>query len=119
MALVAPGDINNANKMAASVLQYDVANANDYQEEAAKRYYDGDLPGAVKAINAAADAVPTSPRFHAELVNGPNGPMRVKGYWQRSQWPSAMAAGGCASSHTERGQPVAAVDGAGEPSRQI
>jgi hypothetical protein len=66
--LVAQGDIVGANKMAASVLQYDVANANQYQEEAAKRYYDGDLPGAVKAINAAADAVPSGQRFHAELA---------------------------------------------------
>ena len=66
--LLGRGDITNANKMAASILQYDVANANDYQEEAAKRYYDGDLPGAVKAINAAADAVPAGTRYHAELA---------------------------------------------------
>ena len=66
--LLSQGDIVGANKMAASVIQYDVANANQYQEEAARRYYDGDLPGAVKAINQAADAVPADQRFHAELA---------------------------------------------------
>jgi hypothetical protein len=94
--LLAQGDIVGANKMAASVLQYDVANANNYQEEAAKRYYDGDLPGAVKAINAAADAVPADQRFHAELApDGKNliitgSTLTGRQLWQQYAAPAAI-----------------------------
>jgi hypothetical protein len=97
--LVAQGDITGANKMAASVLQYDVANANNYQEEAAKRYYDGDLPGAVKALNAAADAVPADQRFQATLEKDSSGNpiIKISGsdltgreLWQRYAMPAAI-----------------------------
>ena len=66
--MLSQGRVTDADKMSASMMQYSVGLAQQYGDEAAKRYYDNDLPGAVKALNAAADAVPDGKKMSAQLA---------------------------------------------------
>jgi hypothetical protein len=95
------GDVVGANKMAASMMQYSaIANA-PIGEEAARRYYDGDLKGAVDALNEASANVVDGRHIVASLVpDGKGGQMvHVEGstldgrtLWQQMVAPHAILA---------------------------
>jgi hypothetical protein len=61
------GEPDKADKMAASMMQYSVSLAQQHGDEAAKRYYDGDLKGAVDQLNHASEAIADGNDYKAEL----------------------------------------------------
>ena len=62
------GEPDKADKMAASMLQYSVSLAQQHGDEAARRYYDGDLKGAVEQLNHASEAIADGNDYKAELA---------------------------------------------------
>jgi hypothetical protein len=61
------GDPDKADKMAASMMMYSTSLAAKYGDDAAKKYYDGDLHGAVNALNNASDVVGDGNSYKAKV----------------------------------------------------
>jgi hypothetical protein len=61
------GEPAKADQMAASMMQYSVTLSRQHGDEAVKRYYNGDLHGAVNELNRASDAVGDGTNFKARV----------------------------------------------------